>query len=166
MDYPEFLREHWPIGNPYGPVAAMLENRMSGVDPINQNHSFAYGRMLELGSLQIQQITFEIPEDYAYHVDHVRISVPLNPVAEDPELLFRLVLGSQNRRYTDPLVPIRLLSSPVAYQEKEICMYLNQLVLPGGFIGIDVQATSAAGPHSCFIMIEGIRIPKDVEAYQ
>lgn len=165
LEFMEFVNEHFPVSTPYGPVGAMLSSRMHGIDPISQIHNFCFCRHVAIATLVPQSFTWDIPEDYAYHLNSMRISYPPDVRGESPEVLYQVRMPSQNRRYTDTVIPIRILASPVESQTREIALLLDQTILPGGLVEVVIQATDAARPGECTILIEGIRIPRQVLEY-
>ena len=146
-----------------GAIEELLSERMNAdFAQANQTASFAHYRRVTLGDLFLHQSIIQIPDDYYYHLDGIRVFYPLTAQGdESPTVNFELYQISRSREMSPVPIPWQLVTTPAFQQRARYRVNTNHTFLPADKIQIDVRATNGTDPTHIDIMTEGIRIPKN-----
>lgn len=180
---PEFQRSNMPRGRqhcfPHGPTAALISERITfDNEQENQSHDFLYFRQFfknNVNSIRSCQ-TVQIPEDYYFHLEEVRIWVKRRYLGYwTPPLYFKLWQIANGRELSDLFVDCHIVSTPdcnielpgtnLVNAHNRHCISWNHLFLPHDTIQMCIEIGYIGGEYLLDWLepieatLKGIRIP-------
>ena len=145
-----------------GAIGQLLTQRMNAdFAEINQTWSFAYYRRISIDGINPIHLTFQIPDDYYYHLDELRAKWVGQDDPGANTLNWQLRQVGRNREFSPRDIPINLQTTPGSKNRLRYTLKANHTFFPSDKVLLVIRGDETADNRELDIVLTGLRIPKD-----